>query len=572
VFSAETGEQLVKLAFANSEALLPTDEYELKYPPRNLPPDAMVTRFGPSPTGYMHIGGIYASLINKKVAEQSGGVFFLRIEDTDTKRFQEGAIETIIFELDRCGLSPDEGVVGIEHGAAVERGNYGPYIQTRRVEIYQAYAADLLRRGYAYPCFCTEEELNNLRNLQKEQKVARPGYYGKWARCRHLSFETTMDQLGKGARFVLRLRAPGDHNKRITWDDCIRGTISMPENDLDIVLLKADGIPTYHLAHLVDDHLMHTTHVIRADEWLSSVPLHLQLFQLFSLTPPMFGHIPPIEKLEVIKEIDPEGKEVVRESRRKLSKRKDPEANMRFYAEMGFPEEATIEYLSNLFDPSFESWRADNPTAPYDSYRFNLNTLASHGALSDIVKIASISKDVIARMDINTVYEKALNWAKEFDPELAGLMESYPEYTRKALDIERTGEAAGKRIRTWRDLRPQLAFMYDELFTHQDHFEFPENMTQEDLKIVLKRFLEVYDPADDKTAWFDRLKAIAREIGFADNVKAFRKAKGAIRGHVGDVAMVLRVALCGSRQSPDLWEVMQVMGRERVKKRLSNFL
>lgn len=559
------------MAFASIGEILPIHYYEQRYPPRNLPADAMVTRFAPSPTGYMHIGGIYASLINKKVAEQSGGVFFLRIEDTDTKRFLEGAIGTIISGLNRFGLSPDEGVVGIENGSIVQAGDYGPYIQTERVEMYRAFAADLMRRGLAYPCFCTEEELNNLRNVQKEQKVARSGYYGKWARCRHLPFETTVEQLLKGTPFVIRLRAPGDHNQRIIWNDSIRGSISMPENDLDIVLLKVDGIPTYHLAHAVDDHLMRTTHVIRADEWLSSVPLHLQLFQLFSWTPPAFAHIPPIEKLEIIKELDDSGKEIVRESRRKLSKRKDPEANMDFYAEMGFPDEATIEYLSNLFDSSFESWRAANPTAPYNSYRFNLSTLASHGALSDIVKIASISKDVIARLDIDSVYEKGLSWAKEFDPELASLMAKHPDYTRRALDIERTGEAAGKRIRTWQDLRSQLAFMYDELFTHQDHFEFPENMTQEDVKTVVKRFIEVYDENDDKTAWFDRIKGLAREIGFADNVKEFKKAKGAIRGHVGDVAMVLRVALCGSRQSPDLWEVMRVMGRERIESRLSIF-
>jgi glutamyl-tRNA synthetase len=562
-------DQLVKLVFADSDTFLSTDSYEEKYPPRNLPSDAMVTRFAPSPTGFMHIGGIYASLINKKVAEQSGGVFFLRIEDTDTKRSQEGAIGTIIDGLNRFGLAPDEGVIGIENGSVVEKGNYGPYIQTNRVQIYRTFAADLIRRGHAYPCFCTEEDLENLRDIQREQKVARFGYYGKWARCRHLSLEETIERLQTGTPFIIRLRATGDYSNRIVWDDCIKGSISMPENDLDIPLLKADGIPTYHLAHVVDDHFMRTTHVIRGDEWLSSVPLHLQLFQLFSWAPPAFAHFPPIEKIEVIKEVDPSGKEVTRESRRKLSKRKDPEANIDFYAEMGFPEEATIEYLSNLFDSSFEPWRAENPTAPYGSFRFDLSSLASHGALSDVVKIASISKDVIARMEIDTVYGKALNWAREFDPELASLMTKYPDYTRKALDIERTGETAAKRIRSWRDIRPQLAFMYDEIFSHQDHFEFPENMTNEEIRTVLDRFIEVYNEKDDNKAQFERYKEIAREIGFADSVGAFKKAKGAFRGHVGDVAMVLRVALCGSRQAPDLWEVMRVMGRERIERRLS---
>jgi glutamyl-tRNA synthetase len=572
VFSTEMSDQLVKLAFPDSDTFLSADSYEEMYPPRNLPSDAMVTRFAPSPTGFMHIGGIYASLINKKVAEQSGGIFFLRIEDTDTLRSQEGAIRTIIDGLNRFGLSPDEGVIGIENDSVVEQGNYGPYIQTNRVKIYRTFAADLMRRGHAYPCFCTEEDLENLRNIQKEQKVARFGYYGKWAKCRHLSHSQIMEELGRGTPFVIRLRAIGDYDKRIVWDDCIKGSISMPEYDWDIPLLKADGIPTYHLAHVVDDHFMRTTHVIRADEWLSSVPLHLQMFRLFSWAPPAFGHFPPIEKIEVIKEIDQSGKEVTRESRRKLSKRNDPEANIDFYSEMGFPEEAIIEYLSNLFDSSFEPWRAENPTAPYDSFRFDLSSLGSHGALSDVVKIASISKEVVARLDIDTVYGKALNWARDFDPELAGLMMKYPDYTRQALDIERTGEAAAKRIRTWKDIRPQLGFMYDELFLHQNNFEFPENMTNEEIKTVLRRFLEVYNENDDKAAWFERCKAIAREIGFAESVGAFKKAKGALRGHVGDLTTVLRVALCGSRQSPGLWEVMQVMGRERIEKRLSSFL
>jgi len=567
VFSKEMSDQLIKLVFPDSANFLSPDSYEEKYPPRDLPVGALVTRFAPSPTGFMHIGGIYASLINKKLAEQSGGVFLLRIEDTDTKRYQEGAIRTIINGLERFGLTPDEGVVGIEHDSVVERGDYGPYIQSNRVTIYHTFAAHLMRLGHAYPCFCSEEDLENLRKIQREQKVTRFGYFGKWAKCRHLPFAEAAERLRNGVPFVIRLRATGDYEKRIVWDDCIKGPISMPEYDEDKVLLKSDGIPTYHLAHVVDDHFMRTTHVIRADEWVSSVPLHIQLFRLFSWTPPVFGHFAPIEKLEAIKETDAEGKTVMRESRRKLSKRNDPEANIDFYAEMGFPEAATIEYLSNLFDSSFEPWRAVNPDAPYESFRFHLGSLASHGALSDVVKIASISKDIIARMESDTVYEKALNWAREFDPELAGLMAKDPDYTRRALDIERTGEGAGKRIRTWKDLRPQLAYMYDELFAQQNHFEFPENMTQEEIKTVLKRYLELYDEQDE--AWFERVKEISRELGFADSMGAFKKAKGALKGHVGDVAMVLRVALCGSRQSPGLWEVMQVMGRERVARRLS---
>ena len=565
----ETGKRLVELVFANQDSIKQIDYYEQLYPLRNLPSNAYVTRFAPSPTGFMHIGGIYASLINKRLSEQSGGIFFLRIEDTDTKRFKEGAIETIVNGLNRFGLYLDEGVVDFKDGEIIEAGNYGPYIQTPRAEIYHDHVAYLMQHGHAYPCFCTEEDLEKLRQEQKEQNIARSGYYGKWAKCRNLPIEEVNENLTEGTPFVVRLRAPGDHNKRIIWEDAIRGQLSMPENDLDIVLLKANGIPTYHLAFLVDDHLMRTTHIIRADEWLSSVPLHIQLFQLFSWTPPVFAHIPPIDKIEKIIEFDETGKEITRESRRKLSKRKDPEANINFYVEKGFPEEATIEYLSNLFDPSYESWRESNPTAPYSEFHFSLSTLSSHGAMSDIVKITSISKDVIARMNIDECYEKGLKWAEEFDPELAELMKLHSDYTRRSLDIERTGESAGKRIHTWQDLRPQLAFMYDELFTPAEMVEFPENLNHKDIKLIVEKFLETYNEIDDKITWFDRMKEISTKIGFADSVKAFKKAKGSFRGHVGDVAMLLRLGVCGRRQSPDLWELMRVMGRDRVIKRLS---
>lgn len=566
--STDTSKRLAELVFANKD-LKQIDYYEQIYPLRDLPSGAYVTRFAPSPTGFMHIGGIYASLINKRLSEQSGGVFYLRIEDTDTKRFKEGAIETIVNGLNRFGLYLDEGVVDFKDGEVIESGDYGPYIQTHRAEIFHAYTAYLIQHGHAYPCFCTEEDLEKLRQEQKEQKIARSGYYGKWVRCRNLTIEQVQENLNQGKPFVIRLRATGDHNKRIIWEDAIRGQISMPENDLDIVLLKANGIPTYHLAYTVDDHLMRTTHIIRADEWLSSVPLHIQLFKYFSWTPPVFAHIPPIDKIDKIVEIDETGKEIIRESRRKLSKRKDPEANINFYFEKGFPEEATIEYLSNLFDSSYESWRESNPTAPYSEFHFSLSTLASHGAMSDIVKITSISKDVIARMSIDECYEKGLKWAEEFDPELAELMKLHSDYTQRSLDIERTGESAGKRIHTWQDLRPQLAFMYDELFAPAETAEFPENLNHEDIKLIVEKFLETYDESDDKITWFDRIKEIATEIGFADSVKAFKKAKGAFRGHVGDVAMGLRLGVCGRRQSPDLWEVLRVMGRDRVTKRLS---
>ena len=548
------------------------EDHEAAYPARALPEGAMVTRVAPSPTGFMHIGGIFVSIINKRLAEQSGGVFFLRIEDTDVKRAVPGALDTIVDALARFGLTPQEGVIRGPSGEFVQKGDYGPYVQTERVGIYRDFAISLVRRGLAYPCFCTVEELDAFREEQTAIK-AKPGYHGRWAKWRDAPIAQVEEALGRGMPFVIRLRAPDDVAGRVEWKDGVKGVISMPVNDVDHVLLKSDGIPTYHFAHAVDDHLMRTTHVIRGDEWISSVPFHLQLFRALGWKPPHYAHVPPIQKLERGEEKDPEtGETKPTESRRKLSKRHDPEANIDYYRETGVPETATIEYLLNIANSAFEDWRKANPTKPYTDFQLKLNKLAPGGALSDMVKLRNISQAIIARMGGAEVYEHGLTWARSFDPELAALMERDREYARRALGIERDSPKGNKRIVTWQDVRAQLLFFFDELYAGVKELDFPETIPEEERKDLLRKLGDAYDPADSKDAWFEKIRAVAVAAGYAGEVKQYKASPGAYKGHVGDVSMLLRVALCGTRNSPDLREVMAILGPERVRARIARFL
>ncbi|WP_129345194.1 glutamate--tRNA ligase [Sorangium cellulosum] len=581
----EDREELVRLLFGEAAASARRpEEYEARYPRRGLPKGAMVTRYAPSPTGFMHIGGIFVSLINKRLSVQSGGVFYLRLEDTDVKRAIPGALDTIVDSLARFDLSPHEGVLrapaGQEDGAPgapprgafVQQGSYGPYVQTERVAIYRDYAIDLLRRGFAYPCFCTVEELDAIRQEQMALTV-KPGYHGRWARWRDAPLARVKEALASGTPFVLRLRAPDDVSGRVEWKDGVKGVISMPVNDLDTILLKSDGIPTYHFAHAVDDHLMRTTHVIRGDEWISSMPLHLQLFRVLGFRPVEYAHVPPIQKLDRVEEADPEtGETRVSDARRKLSKRKDPEANIEYYREIGVPEAATIEYLLNIANSAFEDWRKANPEKPYTAFPLKLNKLAPGGALSDLVKLKSVSQSVVSRMSAEDVYAQGLDWARAYDKELAALMERDPEYTKRALGIERGGKKSNKRIVTWQDLRTQLFFFFDELYDRVEALDFPENIPEGERKSLLRQMLDVYDPADAKEAWFEKIRGIAVASGYAGEVKQYKASPGSWKGHVGDVSMALRVAVCGTRNSPDLTEVMAVMGEPRVRARIARFL
>ena len=525
--------------------------YEEKYPERNLTEGAVVTRFAPSPTGFVHIGGLYQALVARTIAEKTGGVFFLRVEDTDQKREVENGVTGIVNSLKDFDMAPDEGKISDTE----EIGNYGPYKQSLRKDIYQAYAKYMIEQGKAYPCFCTPEDLDEIRQKQEAAKL-RTGYYGVWAKCRNLSVEEMAEKIKAGEPYIIRFKSPGREDRKIKHKDVIKGNVDFPENDQDIVIIKADGLPTYHFAHAVDDHLMHTTHVIRSDEWLSSVPLHLQLFHELGFKAPKYAHISPIMKN------DNGGK-------RKLSKRKDPEAAVSYYKEQGIPADAVKEYLLNIANSTFENWRRANPDKPMEEFDFQLNKMSVSGALFDLVKLLDIGKTVISKMTAEAVYEKALEWAKEYDSELEALLQD-KEYALKVFGIERGNKKPRKDIAKWSDVKENIDYMYDSEFYNkvQEYPYQPAISDKEDISKILDLYIEkYYDENDDKQAWFDKIKALAVEMGYAGEVKEFKANPGMYKAHVGDVSTVLRVALTSRTNTPDMYEIMQVLGKDRIAKR-----
>ena len=526
--------------------------YEEKYTERNLPEGAIVTRYAPSPTGFMHIGGLYQALIAMKVSKQTGGVFFLRVEDTDQKREVENGVKEIISSLKDFGLEPDEGMIS----ESEDKGIYGPYKQSQRKEIYQAYAKYLIEQGKAYPCFCTPEEGEEIRAKQEKAKI-RPGYYGVWAKCRNLTVEESIEKIKNGEKYIIRFKSPGREDKKIKHHDVIKGNVDFPENDQDIVIIKADGLPTYHFAHAIDDHLMHTTHVIRGDEWLSSVPLHLQLFHELGFKAPKYAHIAPIMKND-------EG------NKRKLSKRKDPEAAVSYYAEEGIPAEAVKEYLLNIANSTFENWRRANKDKSIDEFNLQLNKMSVSGALFDMVKLLDVSKTVISKMTAEEVYENSINWAKKYDSELEKLLEN-KEYALKIFGIERGNKKPRKDISKWSDVKESIEYMYDEKFLKEE-MEHPYQVINDknDIDEILKLYVEkYYDENDDKQTWFNKIKELAGSLGYAKEVKEYKANPDAYKAHVGDVSTVLRVKLTGRTNTPDMYEIMQVLGKDSVQKRLS---
>ncbi len=525
--------------------------YEEKYPERNLPEGAIVTRFAPSPTGFVHIGGLYQALVARTVAEKTGGVFFLRVEDTDQKREVENGVTGIVNSLKDFDMAPDEGMISDTE----EIGNYGPYKQSLRKEIYQAYAKYMLEQGKAYPCFCTPEDLEEIRNKQETAKL-RTGYYGAWAKCRNLSVEEMAEKIKAGEPYIIRFKSPGREDRKIKHKDVIKGNVDFPENDQDIIIIKSDGLPTYHFAHAVDDHLMHTTHVIRSDEWLSSVPLHLQLFHELGFKAPKYAHISPIMKN------DNGGK-------RKLSKRKDPEAAVSYYKEQGVTTDAVKEYLLNIANSTFENWRRANPDKKMEEFDFQLNKMSVSGALFDMVKLLDIGKTVISKMTAEDVYEKALEWAKEYDNELADLLKD-KEYALKVFGIERGNKKPRKDIAKWSDVKENISYMYDsEFYNNTQEYPYqPAISDKEDISKILDLYIEkYYDENDDKQTWFDKIKDVAEEMGYAKEVKEFKANPGMYKAHVGDVSTVLRVALTSRTNTPDMYEIMQVLGKDRIAKR-----
>ena len=543
--------ELADLIFPNVKEI---EYYEEKYPERNLPEGAMVTRFAPSPTGFVHIGGLFGAIIDRKLAQQSKGVFILRIEDTDQKREIENGTAQIVNSLKDFGINPDEGMIGENE----EKGDYGPYKQSQRKDIYQAYAKALIKRGLAYPCFCTPEELNQIREKQETAKI-RPGYYSVWAKCRTFSTDEAIEKIKNGENYIIRFKSQGREDRKIKHKDIIKGNIEFPENDQDIVIIKADGLPTYHFAHAVDDHLMRITHVIRGDEWVSSIPLHLELFKALGFKPPKYAHTATIMK-------DEDG------NKRKISKRKDPEAAVSYYHKEGIPEEAVVEYLLNIANSNFEPWRRANKEADISEFVLELNKMSVSGAVFDMVKLLDVSKNVISKFTAEKIYNEALRWAQRYDKELEKMFTENKEYTIRILNIERGGNKPRKDISKWSEIKHSIEYMYDDIFEKNTKYEFQKITNKEEIKSILKRYIKNhFNINDDKQTWFNKMKDLAEEEGYAREVKEYKAEPEKYKGHVGDISTVIRVALTGRCNTPDLYEIMQILGKNSILKRIDKF-
>ncbi|MEE1351603.1 MAG: glutamate--tRNA ligase [Clostridia bacterium] len=538
-----------------AELLFPSIEktvayYEEIYPARELKEGARVTRFAPSPTGFLHFGSLFAAFVAAKTAGEDG-IFYLRIEDTDKKREVENGVIGMVNGLRDFGIFPDEGAMN----ETEESGNYGPYTQSKRTDIYQTYVKSLVERGLAYPCFMTEDEIAKVREAQEANKEL-PGIYGKYAKYRDITVSEAEERIARGDEYVVRLKSPGKPDGRISFKDEVKGKVEMPENILDIVLLKKDGTPTYHFAHAVDDHLMHTTHVTRGDEWLSSVPIHLQLFYVLGFKPPKYAHIAPIMK----EDSETGGK-------RKLSKRKDPEAAVSFYAEAGYPAGAVNEYLMTIANSNFEDWRRANKTESIDKFDFKLSKMSKAGALFDMVKLHDISKTYISTMNTEEVFDAVSQWANEYDSELYGLIQRDTDYAKSIFSIERGNKKPRKDIGKWSEVKDYIAYFYDELF--DGVLLWAENVSDDDKREILKHYLEVYDHNGDASEWFPTVQAAAESLGYAKSPKDYKADPDSFKGHAGDVAGVIRVAVTGRLNTPDLYSIMQTLGEDKVRERIN---
>lgn len=545
-----TNKDLADLIFPNITKTI--EDYEKMYPKRNLPESAVVTRFAPSPTGFVHMGSLLASFIERKAAKDTNGVFYLRIEDTDQERKVENGIEGITTDLKNFGITIDEGALS----ETEEIGAYGPYIQSKRKEIYDAFIKYFLENGMAYPCFCSKEELDNIRNAQEKRKD-RIGYYGRYAKCRKIPIEDAYNKIKNGEEFIIRLKSPGDFNKKIVVKDLVKGNISFPENDLDIVIMKKDGLPTYHFAHLVDDYLMRTTHVIRGDEWVSSLPTHVQLFNMLGVKPPKYAHISPIMKEE-------------NGVKRKLSKRKDPEAAMSYYHEKGIPMQAVQLYLMTLANTNFEQWMDANKDKTIDDFEFSFNKISKSGGLFDIEKLHNISKNYLSRIKATEFYDMLVNYSKEYDEEFYELITKYKDFTIGLLNIEREQKKPRKDYACFSEVKELVWYMYDELFDkHEKTYEFKEINDKDEIIKLMNTYIEkYYDEADEQQDWFEKIKDLSEEFGYAREVKEYKANPDNYKGHVGDVSTVIRVALTTKSMTPNLYDIMKLFGKERIIKRI----
>ena len=546
-----SNEELADLIFPNITKTV--EDYEKMYPERDLPNGAVVCRYAPSPTGFIHIGALLASFTNSVFAKQSNGVFYLRIEDTDTKRTVDNGISNIINGLKEFGVTFDEGPVDETNSI----GNYGPYIQSERKEIYQAFVKHLIKEGKAYPCFCNEEELEEMRKEQEHDKM-RIGYYGSYAKCRDLSNEEAARRIKNGEPYIIRLRSNGDYNKKIICHDEIRGDIAFPENDLDIVINKKDGLPTYHFAHLVDDHLMRTTHVIRADEWVSSLPLHYQLYQMFGFKPLKYAHISPLAK------VDSETGGV-----RKLSKRKDAECAMSFYHEQGIPYEAVRLYLATITSSGFEEWYLHNPDGKIEDYKFEFKKVSKSPTLFDLEKLKNISRNYISRLKAPDLYERISNFLNQYDKEFYEIFTKDKDYSINMLNIEREQKKPRKDIGCYSDVKKEMWYMFDELFD-QVEYNFDKITDRDEIKNILNLYInKYYNELDDKDTWFNKMKLLCDELGYCSDMKEYKYNPDAYKGSVADISMVIRVALTTRTTTPDLYEIMKLLKTDRIRERFN---
>ena len=544
-----TNKELADLMFPNVTKTI--EDYEKEYPKRDLPEGAVVSRYAPSPTGFVHMGNMLSCFIENKLPQQTKGVFYLRIEDTDQKREVEGGIDNIVNAIKMLGLEYNEGVISTTE----QKGKYGPYIQSQRKDIYDTFIKYLIEEGMAYPCFCNAEELEDIREKQKSAK-ARIGYYGQYAKCRQLDNEERAKRIKAGMPYTIRLKSTGNYEKKIQFKDLVKGKVTFPENDQDIVLVKSNGIPVYHFAHVVDDHLMRTTHVLRGEDWLSSVPVHIELFNKFGFEIPKYAH------LGLIMIVDSNG------GKRKISKRKDTDFTVESYHRKGYPTIALQEYLMTIANTNFESWRMAHPYDSLDKFEFSFSKVGS-SPLFDTAKLINISKNCISKMTAEEVYNYSLIWAKEYDEELAKMLED-KEYALKVFGIERGNKKPRKDISKWSDVMYNIGYMYDdEFYGKVNEYPYQVISDKEDIAKILELYIsKYYNESDDKQTWFDKIKELAVEMGYAGEVKEFKANPGMYKAHVGDVSTVLRVALTARTNTPDMYEIMQILGKDRIAKRL----
>ena len=528
------------------------EEYEKMYPERDLEEGAIVTRYAPSPTGLPHMGNLFQAFVSKVFSSQTNGVFFLRIEDTDTERSIENGIEKILEALKPFDIEFSEGAVS----ETEEKGIYGPYIQSKREDIYKAYAKKLIEEDKAYPSFASKEELDEIRREQEISKQ-RLGYYGRWAKDRFISHEEAIKRIEAGEEYTIRLKSPGDFFKKVVLNDAIKGKIELPENDIDEILIKSDGLPTYHFAHVIDDHLMKTTHVIRGDEWVSSTNKHLQMFDVLGFKAPKYCHIAPLNKND-------EG------TIRKLSKRKDPEATLMYYIEEGIPVGAVMLYLATITNSNFEAWLDANPNGKIEEFKFDFKKAnSSNGSLFDLPKLLNISKNYLSRLTKEEIYNKTLEYTKEYDKDFYEIISKYPEYTKDILNIEREQKKPRKDYAKYSDIKNGIWYMYDELFENKN-YEWQNITDKEEIKNILNTYInDYYDENDDKDTWFSKMQELANSLGYAGNMKDYKENPDNYKGNIADVSTVIRVGLTTKSQTPDLYELLRLLGKEKINKRFS---